>query len=75
MGSSAYTTSATIAVVAPTPPMKGSGIRNPNSARLGIVCSTLATPSTGVRHSGRRVSSTPSGTPMTIARPVETVTR
>src|SRR5204863_512546 len=64
MGSSAYTTSATIAVRAPMPPRNGSGMRNPNSARLGIVWNTLASPSTAPRHAGRRVSSTPSGTPI-----------
>jgi hypothetical protein len=75
MGRSAYRTSATIAVVAPMPPMKGKGMRNPNRARLGTVWNTFATPSTGPRHAGRRVSRTPSGTPITIAAPVEIATR
>ena len=64
--------SAVIAVQAPIP---NTGIRNPNSARLGIVWNTLARASTGARHAGRRVSAMPSGTPTTIAAPVETPTR
>src|SRR5213595_2787801 len=75
MGRSAYRTSATMAVVAPMPPMNGSGMRKPNRARLGTVWNTFATPSTGPRHAGRRVSRTPSGTPITIAAPVEIATR
>ena len=75
IGSKPYTTSATIAVVAPIPPMSGRGIRKPKSARLGIVWNTLARPSTGPRHAGRRVRTTPSGMPMTMAIPVEIATR
>src|SRR5439155_538977 len=60
---------------APMPPMNGSGMRKPNRARLGTVWNTFATPSTGPRHAGRRVSRTPSGTPITIAAPVEIATR
>src|SRR5439155_11068852 len=74
MGRSAYRTSATMAVVAPMPPTNGRGMRNPNNARLGTVWNTFATPSTGPRHAGRRVSRTPSGTPITIAAPVEIAT-
>ena len=74
IGSSAYTTSATIAVVAPIPPIKGSGMRNPNRARLGMVWNTLARPSTGPRHAGRRVSTMPPGTPTTMAIAVELAT-
>ncbi len=46
IGNSAYSESATMAVLAPTPPIHGTGIRKPNSARLGIVCTTLAAPIT-----------------------------
>ena len=74
IGSSAYTTSATIAVVAPIPPMKGSGMRNPNRARLGMVWNRLASPSTGARQAGRRVSRIPPGTPTTMAMTVELAT-
>src|SRR3989441_3122965 len=62
MGRRAYRTSATMAVVAPMPPMKGRGMRNPKRARLGTVWNTFATPSTGPRHAGRRVSRIPNGT-------------
>src|SRR5207253_6907439 len=54
--------------------MKGSGIRNPNRARLGIFWNTLASPSTGARQAGRRVSAMPTGTPTTIAMAVELAT-
>ena len=49
------------------PPMMGIGIRNPNSARLGMVCMTLAKPSTQVRKPGFRVSKMPAGMPIAIA--------
>ena len=42
IGRTAYTVSATSAVRVPMPPMNGSGIRKPNSARLGMVCARLA---------------------------------
>ena len=38
-----------IATRAPRPPMNGSGSRNPNIARLGIVCATLASHTIGAR--------------------------
>ena len=44
-----------IAVRLPMPPINGMGSRNPNSARLGIVCATLANPSTARCSAGRRV--------------------
>jgi hypothetical protein len=75
IGRSAYTTSAAIAVRAPIPPMRGSGIRNPKRARLGIVWTTFAKPRTGRARRGRRVSATPSGTPIATASAVETRTR
>src|SRR6266480_68980 len=52
-----------------------SGIRNPNSAKLGTVCMMLAKPSTGLLRAGLRVKSMPRGTPMRMAIPVETATR
>ena len=39
-----------------------------------MVWNTLASPSTGPRHAGRRVSNTPSGTPMATASRVEAPT-
>ena len=75
MGSSAYRISATIAVRFPIPPINGMGIRNPNSARLGMVCMTLAKPSSGVRRAARREISTPSGKPMAQAINIERPTR
>ncbi len=60
-----------MAVRAPIPPMNGSGIRNPKSARLGIVWTTFAKPSTGRASRGRRVSATPSGTPIATASAVD----
>src|SRR6266852_4387020 len=53
------------------PPMNGSGIRKPNSARLGIVCITFAIPSTGPRRDLRRVIRIPSGNAIKIAIAVE----
>src|SRR5882672_4472641 len=75
MGSSAYRTRATTAVRAPIPPTKGSGIRKPNRARLGIVCSTPTTASTGRARRRLRVSRIPTGTPMATATDVESRTR
>src|SRR5688572_19515444 len=49
------------------PPISGMGIRNPNSARLGIVCTTLANPRSHRRARGRRVNRIPIGTPIRIA--------
>ena len=45
--------SATSAVRVPMPPMNGTGMRSPKSARLGIVCTTLAAPSTRRCQAGR----------------------
>ena len=72
MGSSAYTISAVIAVQNPMPKI---GMRIPKSARLGIVWNTPASPSTGGRHAGRRVSTTPRGIPTSAAAPVESTTK
>jgi hypothetical protein len=66
-GSSAYSTSATIAVRLPMPPMNGIGIRKPSNARLGTVCMIFANPSSHGRAFGRRVRKIPSGTPMAMA--------
>ena len=54
IGSSAYSTSATITVRLPMPPMNGIGIRKPNSARLGMVCMMLENPSSQGRGSMSR---------------------
>src|ERR1044072_1746453 len=56
------------------PPMKGKGIRKPNNARLGIVCITLATPSTGARNDRWRVNRIPVGTPMSTATTIAIAT-
>ena len=64
-----------IAARAPMPPINGIGISKPKSARLGTVCIMLAKPSTGVCRDFTRVSRMPSGTPTTMARPVEIETR
>ncbi len=71
IGSSAYSTRATMAVRLPMPPMNGIGIRNPNSARLGMVCITFAKPSNGVRNAARRVSKMPSGSPAPTAMAID----
>src|SRR6476646_1484900 len=55
IGSSAYRTSATIAVRLPIPPMNGIGIKKPSNARLGMVCMMFANPSSQGRAAGRRV--------------------
>src|SRR5882672_8703284 len=57
------------------PPTKGRGIRNPNKARLGIVCITPATASTGRARRRFRVSRIPTGTPTRTATAVESSTR
>ena len=56
-----------ITVRLPMPPMNGIGIRKPNNARLGMVCITLAKPSSQRRSPARRVSRIPSGTPISMA--------
>ncbi len=73
-GSNAYSVSVTSAVRGPTPPMNGNGNRNPNSARLGIVCVMLAMASTGRPSRGRRNAKMPAGRPSAVAAPVETIT-
>ena len=50
IGSSAYPVSARIASRAAFSPSHGTGSSNPNNARLGIVCTTFATPITGRAH-------------------------
>ena len=42
-------------------PSQGNGSRNPNMASEGMVCSTLATPITGLAQRGERVSQMPRG--------------
>ena len=74
IGSSAYKTSATIAVLLPMPPISGIGIRNPKRARLGTVCNTFANPSTQPCRGGRRVSKMPSGIPIATAMAMDTST-
>src|SRR5215213_3319038 len=64
-----------MAVFAPIPPIKGSGINRPKSARLGTVCRILAIPKTGVCKDFLRVSKIPSGTPKATANAVEISTR
>jgi hypothetical protein len=64
----------TSAVRGPIPPMKGSGSRNPRSARLGIVWATLATNSTGRLNFGRWNARMPAGIPTSAAAAVETAT-
>src|SRR2546430_17377509 len=54
--------------------MKGSGIRKPNRARLGIVCITLAIANTGARRRLRRVIKMPSGKAIATAIAIETNT-
>src|SRR5437899_1160455 len=56
-----------MAVRLPIPPMKGTGMRNPNSARLGMVCKIFAKPTTQRLSDTRRVSQTPVGIEMPIA--------
>ena len=73
-GSNAYRMSAVSAVRAPTPPTSGSGSRKPKSARLGIVCTTLAAADSGPPTRGRRAARTPSGTPAATAASVDAAT-
>src|SRR6185437_15084971 len=70
IGSSAYAVSATIASRAARSPRNGTGSNSPNIARLGIVCSTFATPITGLASACLRVSSTPSGSPIAHANSI-----
>src|SRR5437870_11159636 len=56
-----------MAVRLPIPPMKGTGMRNPNSARLGMVCKIFAKPTTQRLSDTRRVSQTPVGMEMPMA--------
>src|SRR5437870_13677687 len=51
------------------------GISEPNNAKLGTVCMILAKPNTGVLRFGLRVNKIPSGTPITMAIPMEMITR
>src|SRR5262249_13743048 len=75
MGRSAYGTGGRMAVRAPMPPIAGSGIRKPKSARLGMGWATVGKPRSGRGSRGERVISTPSGTPTATAADVETRTR
>ena len=59
----------------PMPPMYGSGIRNPNRARLGMVCARLATATIGRASAGRRAAISPRGIPIAAAIAVEAATR
>ena len=52
-----------MAVRWPIPPISGTGIRNPNSARLGMVCPTLANHSAHRRPAGCRASIAAAGNP------------
>src|SRR5688500_19262416 len=61
IGNTAYNVNATSAVRVPMPPMNGSGIRKPNSARLGIVCVRLASATIGRDHDGRLAAMMPRG--------------
>ncbi len=74
MGSRPYRISTTMAARAPTPPRSGTGSRKPNIARLGTVCTMLASATSGALRRGRRAAKTPRGTPRTIATSVDTVT-
>src|SRR5579883_1477818 len=56
------------------PPRSGIGIRNPNSARLGMVCMTLENPRSQFRSAARRVSRMPSGMPRAMATPMALAT-
>src|ERR1700704_6018112 len=66
--------STTSAARAPTPPINGTGSRNPNIARLGIVCTMLATAISGEARRGRLAEKVPSGTPSATATNVEPAT-
>src|SRR4030095_1344273 len=71
MGSRKKKTEEACGVREQTPPMKGSGIRKPNRARLGIVCITLAMPRTGPRNFWRREIRMPTGSAMATAIAIE----
>ena len=73
-GRSAYTMRTRIAVCAPTPPMNGTGMRNPNIARLGIVWTMFASVIRGAPTLGRLDATMPSGTPIATATAVEATT-
>src|SRR5712691_2430725 len=66
--------STTSAARAPTPPTKGTGSRNPNIARLGMVWTMLAIAISGEARRGRRAANTPSGTPSPTATSVDAAT-
>src|ERR1041384_1507374 len=55
-------------------PPKGSGIKKPKSARLGMVCKMLVKPSTGRCKNLRRVNSTPTGRPIRTAHAIASAT-
>src|ERR1041384_704009 len=55
-------------------PPKGSGIKKPKSARLGMVCKMLVKPSTGRCKNLRRVNSTPTGRPIRTAHALAAAT-
>src|SRR6185295_16684560 len=74
IGRMPYRMSTTSAARAPTPPTSGTGSRNPNIARLGIVCTMLATAISGAASRGRFAANTPSGTPSATAAEVEAAT-
>ncbi len=74
IGSTPYSVNTTSAARAPTPPMSGTGSRNPNIARLGMVWTMLASAISGAASLGRRAENTPSGTPMQTATSVEIAT-
>ena len=63
-----------MAARAPMPPRNGTGRRNPNIARLGTVCTTLAIPTRGALRRGRRAAKMPRGTPRATAINVDTAT-
>src|SRR5712691_17776 len=63
-----------MAVRTPMPPMKGTGIRKPKRARLGMVWARLARARTGRARRGRRARAMPRGTPIATAMPAETRT-
>ena len=66
--------SATSAVRTPIPPIHGAGIRNPNSASEGIVCSRPDAARTTRPSTGLRAASTPSGTAAAAAASNEGMT-
>ena len=74
IGSRPYRIKTTTAVRGPTPPRNGSGSRKPNIARLGMVCTRLASATSGALNRGRRAAKIPSGTPMATASAVDAPT-